>query len=52
MLLYDDELDYNQKYNDIHEQDLLIPVFKDGKLLVDYSLQEVRERLRGQYVKV
>ena len=52
VLLYDDELDYNQKYNDIHEQDLLIPVFKDGKLLVDYSLQEVRERLRGQYVKV
>ena len=50
VLLYDDELDYNQKYNDIHEQDLLIPVFKDGKLLVDYSLQEVRERLRGHYV--
>ena len=50
VLLYDDELDYNQKYNDIHEQDLLIPVFKDGKLLVDYSLQEIRERLRGQHV--
>ena len=48
--IVDDELDYNQKYNDIHEQDLLIPVFKDGKLLVDYSLQEVRERLRGEYV--
>lgn len=39
-----DGLDFNE---DLKTDNLLIPVFKDGKMLKEYSLQEVRNRLHG-----
>lgn len=44
-ILYKDEL--NIKDQESYSDNLLIPVFKDGKLLRDYSLLEIRNRLNG-----
>ena len=31
----------------IPDKNLLVPVFRDGKMLVDYTLDEIRQRLNG-----
>lgn len=45
----DGALKYKDGYtsHDIPEGNLLVPVFRDGKLLVDYTLDEIRQRLHG-----
>ena len=52
-LCFVDEEDGVLKYRDeytsenIPEGNLLVPVFRDGKMLVDYTLDEIRQRLNG-----
>lgn len=45
----DGELKYKDEYTSetIPEGNLLVPVFRDGKMLVDYTLDEIRQRLNG-----
>ena len=45
----DGELKYKDEYTseNIPEGNLLVPVFKNGKMLVDYTLDEIRQRLNG-----
>lgn len=49
VLLYDDELNCNEKYNSISGQDLLKPVFENGKLLRETSLGEIRARIKRNF---
>lgn len=44
-LYYEDEYTWKGACN--HEKNLLQPVFKDGKMLKEYTLQEVRNTLHG-----
>lgn len=46
-VLYKDEL--NIKQQESYSDNLLIPVFKDGKLIRDYSLEEIRNRLHNKF---
>lgn len=43
------ELKYKDEYTseDIPEGNLLETVFKDGKLMKEYTLREIRQRLNG-----
>ena len=45
----DGVLKYRDEYTseNIPEGNLLVPVFRDGKMLVDYTLDEIRQRLHG-----
>lgn len=45
----DGVLKYRDEYTseNIPEGNLLVPVFRDGKMLVDYTLDEIRQRLNG-----
>ena len=45
----DGELKYKDEFTSetIPEGNLLVPVFRDGKMLVDYTLDEIRQRLNG-----
>jgi len=44
-LIKEDGKFFTQEYNPYHEdKDLLVPIFKNGKLLVDWTWDEVRER--------
>ena len=49
--VYEEEgvLKYRDEYTseNIPEGNLLVPVFRDGKMLVDYTLDEIRQRLNG-----
>lgn len=45
-LVYIDELN-DVQYNN-YKSNLLKPVFKDGKLLVDWTLEEIRDRIKQQ----
>ena len=38
----------NQPYRENDPEDLLQPLFRDGKLLREVSLQEIRARIREQ----
>lgn len=46
-VLYKDEL--NIKQQESYSDNLLIPVFKDGKLIRGYSLEEIRNRLHNKF---
>ncbi len=45
----DGVLKYKDEYTreDIPDGNLLVPVFRDGKMLIDYTLDEIRQRLNG-----
>lgn len=45
----DGVLKYRDEYTseNIPDGNLLVPVFRDGKMLVDYTLDEIRQRLNG-----
>lgn len=46
-IYYEDELTWEQAVNSGEHGNMLIPVFKDGELLKEQSLKEIRDRLHG-----
>lgn len=46
-IYYEDELTWEQAVNSGKHGNMLIPVFKDGELLKEQSLKEIRDRLHG-----
>ena len=44
-LTYKDELTWDEAYNDA--SNMLQPVFRDGKLLKEYTLDEIRQKLNN-----
>lgn len=48
-ICYDDELDFNGKHNNVlKDRDLLKPLFLNGELLRETSLEQVRAKLKGE----